>query len=123
MSDSSRTFHRLPEYADRESVENVLAFGQPDELAVLALSLGESFPDFEYAQTTCLQLTDHPDPWVRSSACLGLAYLARTRGQLDLSRAVPVLQRELRAQVEHRGRIEDAVSDIEMFLSTKIDRD
>ncbi|GAB2020999.1 hypothetical protein RyT2_00720 [Pseudolactococcus yaeyamensis] len=47
---------------------------------------------------------------------MGLAYIARTKGNLDKRLIKPYLLKELRDNKENRGRIIDAISDINIFL-------
>ncbi len=83
-----------------------------EELLILPLAVGENFPDWKYAQDVCLQLAEHSSDKVRANACLGLAYVARTKQRLEN----PVLLRELRCQTEFRWRIEDAIKYINHHL-------
>ncbi len=38
---------------------------------ILPISLGEFFPDWKFAQDTCLKLAEHEDPAIRANAILG----------------------------------------------------
>ena len=114
--DSDRIYEPLPEYRTTDEIAAILKDGSYQELLVLPLAVGESWPDWKYAQDLCLQLADHEDEAIRANACLGLAYIARTKGQLEKHRVKPVILRELRRQQEHKGRIEDAIGDINIFM-------
>ncbi|MEE3715297.1 hypothetical protein V2H45_00900 [Tumidithrix elongata RA019] len=87
-----------------------------EELLVLPLAIGENFPDWKYSQDLCLRLAEHPSDKVRANACLGLAYVARTKRRLEKHFVKPILLRELRSQTEFRWRIEDAIKDINHYL-------
>ena len=100
----------------KEEIEESLNFGTIEELLVLPLAVGENFQDWKYAQDICLRLADHSSDKVRANACLGLAYVARTKHQLEKHLVKPILLRELRCQTEFLWRIEDAVKDINCYL-------
>ncbi|AFY74517.1 hypothetical protein Syn7502_02546 [Synechococcus sp. PCC 7502] len=113
----------LPEFSDRptvnELVEKLLEpeFSEvTEELLVLPLAVGENFPDWKYAQDICLRLAEHNNNQIRANACLGLAYIARTKGKLEKHLVKPILLRELRSQTEWRWRVEDAIQDINIYL-------
>ena len=114
------TYRALPVYTERTEVERVLATGTWEELMVLSLALGDGWPDWKFAQDVCLSLAEHRDAAIRANACLGLAYVARTQRRLEKHLVKPVLLRELRDQTEFRGRIEDAISDINTFLKWRL---
>lgn len=106
----------LPEFSDRQQIENLLKSEVIEELMILSLAVGENFSDWKYAQDTCLLLAEYSNEKVRANACLGLAYIARTKGKLEKHLVKPILLRELRSQVEFRWRIEDAITDINYYL-------
>jgi hypothetical protein len=106
----------LPEFSDRQEIEKLIKSESIVELLNLSLAVGENFPDWKCAQDTCLLLAEHKNENVRANACLGLAYIARTKGQLEKHLVKPILLRELRSQVEFRWRIEDAITDINHYL-------
>lgn len=121
MSDSESNlppliYRPLPILHDKEEIERSLIFGTMEELLILPLAVGENFPDWKYAQDICLRLAEHSSDKVRANACLGLAYVARTKQRLEKHLVKPVLLRELRCQTEFRWRIEDAIEDINHHL-------
>jgi hypothetical protein len=109
-------YQPLPILNRKKEIENLLSHGTIEELLVLPLAVGESFPDWKYAQNICLRLADHPSDKVRANACLGLAYVARTKQRLEKHLVKPILLRELRCQTESRWRVEDAINDINHYL-------
>jgi hypothetical protein len=113
---SPRIYRPLPIIENREQVEALLGCGSIDELSQLCLAVGGSCPDWKYAQDICLRLAEHSSDQVRANACLGLAYVARTKQRLEKHLVKPVLLRELRCQVEFRWRIEDSIKDINHYL-------
>jgi hypothetical protein len=113
---SGLLYRPLPVYSDKSEVTAAIARNSGDEIILLPLAIGQSFPDWKFAQDTCLKLTEHPDNKVSSNACLGLAYIARTHGRLEKHLVKPVLLRELKRQIEMKWRIEEAISDINLYL-------
>jgi len=109
-------------YNSREEVEELLTWGSMEELLSLSLALGEHFPDWKYAQDVCLRLAEHSSDQVRANACLGLAYIARTKQRLEKHLVKPILIRELRCQTKLRWRIEDAIGDINFYLKWRLAR-
>ncbi len=73
----------LPVLTHRQEVEELLFSGSMEDFLILSLTLGEHFPDWKYAQDVCLRLAEHPSDKVRANACLGLAYIARTKQRLE----------------------------------------
>jgi hypothetical protein len=120
MPDEKPVYRPLPVYSDTEEVERTLRSGRWEDLMVLPLALGNSWHDWKYAQSICLRLVDHADAAIRANACLGLAYVARTQGRLEKHLVKPVLLRELRSNLEFRGRVQDAVDDINSFLRWRL---
>lgn len=111
-----RIYCPLPVLTNRQEVKELLVCGSMEDVLTLSLTLGEHFPDWKYAQDVFLRLAEHPSDKVRANACLGLAYIARTKQRLDKHLVKPVLLQELRAQTDFRWRIEDAFSDINHYL-------
>lgn len=111
-----RIYRPLPILNNREEVKKLLDCGSIEELLILSLALGETFPDWKYAQDVCLRLAEHSNDKVRANACLGFAYIARTKRRLEKHLVKPILLRELRCQIEFRWRIEDAIQDINYYM-------
>ncbi len=87
----------LQHYSTRAEVEECLQHGSWESLMLLPLALGQSFPDWRYAQAVCTRLTRHENAAIRINACRGFGYLARARKRLQKSRVQPILLREYRA--------------------------
>lgn len=109
-------YQSLPRFQTKDDVLQVLMNGDRNELASLSLGVGASFPDWKFAQDICLQLTDSEDEKISANACLGLAYIARTKGQLEKYLVKPVLMRELRRHQNYRWRILDAIAAINKYM-------
>ena len=125
MSDSRpdpppRIYRPLPFLHSKEEIEESLRFGTIEELLILSLAVGENFQDWKYAQDICLHLAQHSSDEVRANACLGLAYVARTKHQLEKHLVKPILLQELRCQTEFLWRIEDSVKDINRYMKWQL---
>lgn len=117
---SLRIYRPLPLFDDRKEIEAVLHHGSIQELLILPLAVGEHCPNWKYAQDLCLRLAEHSEDAVRANACLGLAYIARTKQRLEKHLVKPILLRELRYQIEFGWRVEDAIKDINRYLGWRL---
>lgn len=111
-----RIYRSLTVFSQKEEIGELLSSGTVEELLTLSLAVGANFPDWKYAQDLCLRLAEHSSDKVRANACLGLAYVARTKQRLEKHLVKPILLREFRSQTEFRWRIEDAIQDINYHL-------
>ena len=110
------TYKLLPRFEMKDDVIQTLNNGNESELALLSLGGGEYFPDWKFAQDICLRLASSEDEKISANACLGLAYVARTKKKLEKHLVKPVLIRELRRHQEFKWRILDAVADINRHM-------
>ncbi len=116
----TRVYTPLQHYSTRTEVEECLQYGSWECLMRLPLALGQSFPDWRYAESVCLRLAKHDDPAVRVNACRGFGYLARTRKRLRKSRVQPIICKEYRSHqrstreksAEYRALLEDTLGTI-----------
>ncbi len=99
-----------------EEALRILEFGTLEERILLPLRAGEMMVDWKQAQTICIKSFESDDSRVRANAALGLAYIARTKGQLEKHLVKPLLVKELRENIENRWRIIDAITDINYYL-------
>ena len=111
-----RTYKPLTVYETKKEVLEILNSGNREKLLILPLSIGENFPDWKFAQEICLKLAKSEDEEIRANAILGLAYLARTHGKLDRHLVEPIIIKELKSHSKFKGRIEDAIDDINVDL-------
>ena len=118
----TRIYQPLPILSSKDEIEKLLSCGTVEELVILSLTVGENFPDWKYAQDVCLRLAEHSSDTVRANACLGLAYVARTKQRLEKHLVKPILLRELRCQTEFRWRVEDAIKSINRHLKWNLVR-
>ena len=106
----------LPIYSTKEEIQEVFKDGSKKDLMMLSLGVGESYPDWKYAQDVCVQLSESKDADIRANACLGFAYIARTKGAIDKDIVVPILLRELQSQVKNKQLVKDAIEDLNYRL-------
>lgn len=99
-----------------EEALRILESGALEERILLPLRAGEMMVDWKQAQTICIKSFESDDSRVRANATLGLAYIARTKGQLEKHLVKPLLVKELRENIENRWRIIDAITDINYYL-------
>ena len=99
-----------------EEALRILESGTLEERILLPLRAGEMMVDWKQAQTICIKSFESDDSRVRANAALGLAYIARTKGQLEKHLVKPLLVKELRENIENRWRIIDAITDINYYL-------
>ena len=99
-----------------EEALRILESGTLEERILLPLRAGEMMVDWKQAQTICIKSFESDDSRVRANAALGLAYIARTKGQLEKHLVKPLLVKELRENIEYRWRIIDAITDINYYL-------
>ena len=113
-------YRELPVFKSKLEVLDILTSGNTEEKMILSLSIGENFPDWKFAQDICLKLVDSEDEGVRANACLGLAYIARTKRKLEKHLVKPILIRELKKQGKLQWRIIDSIMDIKCFMEWNI---
>ena len=99
-----------------EEAVRILESGTLEERILLPLRAGETMVDWKQAQTICIKSFESDDSRVKANAALGLAYIARTKGQLEKHLVKPLLVKELRENIENRWRIIDAITDINYYL-------
>jgi hypothetical protein len=115
-------YRPLPEIESREQARAILASGDPEDIKLLPLSVGDQCPESEkvFAQELCLEVANSEDAATRSNAILGLAYIARRHKWLDKRLVKPYILRELRENKEFNWRIVDAIEDINRYLGWRL---
>ena len=107
-------YEPIPEMTRDEALGLLKA---PDVLsrskALLSLALYD--PDWRWVQNLSLALIDDPDANLKGTAALALAHLARIHRTLDLDAVLPALER-LKNDEVIGARVEDALSDIEIYI-------
>lgn len=111
-----KPIYRPLEDVTYEEALRLLESGTLEERILLPLRAGETMIDWKQAQTICIKSFDSDDYRVRASSALGLAYIARTKNQLEKHLVKPLLIKELRENTECRWRIIDAITDINYYL-------
>lgn len=106
-----------------EEAQRILESGTIEERILLPLRAGETMVDWKKAQTICIRSFESEDHRVRANAALGLAYTARTKNRLEKHLVKPLLLKELRENSESRGRIIDAITDIDQYLGWHLAED
>jgi hypothetical protein len=97
-------------------VEEALLSSDPAMVCDAILRLAHHEPDWRWVQNICLQLVQTSDPNIRGCAVISLGNIARIHGLLDLEQVIPVLQ-SLCEDPEVGGKAEDALDDIQVFIS------
>ncbi|WP_017662958.1 hypothetical protein [Baaleninema simplex] len=85
-----------------------------EELCLLLLGIYE-LNDWKWIQSTYLDYLKHQDKWVASAAIIGLGHLARVHGEIEVKKVVSCLEKVAQCRPELEGKVEDAISDINMF--------
>ena len=85
-----------------------------EELCLLLLALSD-LDDVEWVQSIYLKYVNDEDRWIASASITGLGHLARTSGQLDKDLVIATLTDLKKVRMDLKGKISDAMSDIEMF--------
>jgi len=104
-------------------VEAVIARGSPDELLYVPIVVGMNAPDCDrtWVESICFKLAEHPHFNVRANAILGLGHIARTCGDLNLDRAIPLISRALSDEHEDvRAHANNAACDLQMYLGVLV---
>lgn len=114
-----RVFKPL-DYLSNENVKEILESNEIEEIIRLPLSVGMNHPNWKYAQSLCVKLSEHNDVRVRANSIMGLAYIARTKGKLEKHIVKPIVLRALRENIEYKWFIKDAIHDINLFMQWDI---
>ncbi|MCG8423817.1 MAG: hypothetical protein MJE77_38465 [Proteobacteria bacterium] len=100
---------------ERSDAAAELASNDWERVSVALLRLSLHDPDPEWLEDTVLPYTRHEHYWVRGVAAMCLGHVARIHGRLNLKKCLPAI-RELLDNDETKGKAEDALEDIEMFI-------
>jgi hypothetical protein len=102
-----------PAPASREELESAVATGDPTAISRTMVGVIED-DDVDWLTDTLLDLAGHESIEVRATAITSLGHVARIHGHIDRDRVLPRL-RDLRSDPFLRGRVDDAIEDIEHF--------
>lgn len=111
---SGRKYEK-PVWASRKELEAALAAGDDASSAQALVGLVFHDDDWRWCQNKCLELLGHHSPSLRRIAITCLGHVARIHGQMDVALVRSELQR-MRDDPGVRGAIEDAESDISIFI-------
>jgi len=81
--------------------------------ALLAITFNDT--DWQWAQDLCLDLINHTNNNISYLAVTCLGHIARIHGKIDKEKVFDAFQLKM-SDKEIVGRIEDAISDINMFV-------
>lgn len=101
----------------RAQAETMVASGDPKKILRAILRLSLYGPDFAYAERLALELSSHPDVWVRRNAATALGHVSRVNGSIDLDAVMRVLV-ALLDDPEVFSEADDALDDVEHFMKT-----
>lgn len=113
-------YQQVRKYTDQE-ILNILNYGTDEELKILPLSVGEFHLDYQYAQDVCFLLLQNSNEDIRANAILGLSYIARRYGTLNIEKLKELLAGRQSFSTANTGRVEDALEDISLFLNENIE--
>jgi len=107
----------------RTRVEAAIERDEIDELADLALEIGQEGEPWEWAQSCCAQLARHRSTQVRVAALSAFGHLARRFGRLDGGRVRRLVETALYDPNERvRARADDVADDLLTFLGWEFER-
>lgn len=108
------TYHEIVPI-ERGDAERALASGDSSRISDALLRSAYHDRDWRWVQAQCLWLLEHDDPNVRALAATCIGHLARIHGSVDRDVVIPALER-VAADPALTARVEDALSDIEIFV-------
>ena len=111
---SGRKYEK-PGWASREDLDVAMASGDDASSAQALVGLVFHDDDWRWCQNKCLELLGHQSSSLRRIAITCLGHVARIHGQTDVALVRSELQR-MRDDPGARGAIEDAESDISIFI-------
>ena len=107
-------YQDLPRVSEKD-IETKLELAKGEDLCLLLLAMSE-LENWRWVQEKYLTYLTHEDKWVASAAITGLGHLARLSGNLDKDKVISSLKKLESERPELIGKIEDSISDIEVFL-------
>ena len=122
MENDQNPIREIPAYQrvtdrSREEAELVMSRNQPSELLLVPISVSMYSEDLRWAETLCINLSNHPDATVRGNAILGFGHLARRFGTLNTEVIDPIVAAGLRDSEEYvRMQSSSAHDDIQHYV-------
>jgi hypothetical protein len=99
----------------REDAESLLKGENPLLICEVLLRLTYHDPDLFWVQDKCIVFLEYPDIRVKELAVTCLGHLARIHAQIGNPKVIPILSNLLKDS-EIKGRVEDVLDDIEVFV-------
>lgn len=99
----------------RTDAERALRSRDRDEVIRALIGVAMSSTDWRWVQKKCVELSTHPDVWVRRACATALLHVARTRRRLDMNDAMVVFDR-LRADPQTADEVPHTLEEIDIFL-------
>jgi len=99
---------------DKIAAERKFASNDVDEICYAMISVALHEDDWKWAQDKCLHFLMNDNPEISGLAATCLGHIARIHRQIEKDKVIPMLLNRLKDE-NIGGRIEDALSDIEIF--------
>ena len=100
----------------RQEAEKAFESNDSSQISDALLRVTYYDSDWSWIQSKCLEFIKYQDKNIRGLAVTCLGHLARIHGTLDVDKVVPILE-SLSDDPEISGKIDDALDDIQMFVS------
>jgi hypothetical protein len=100
----------------REELQSELDSGERERVSRALVRAALHDADREWLEDLLAKHLEHPDSWVRGVAATCTGHAARIHRALDLERMLPLLEK-LMSSTETAGRAQDALDDIEVFIT------
>jgi hypothetical protein len=108
-----------PEPRTRAELEADLNSGDVETIATALLSAALHDECRTYVETRVIRFLQHEEPSVRGVAALAAGHFARIHRQLSTATIVPLIE-VLLGDTRTRGKAEDALEDIHIFLGQSV---
>ena len=116
-----RRIYQSIEPVEIEDAEAALERDNPNELLLVAISVGMYSEDLPRAEAFCLRLAKHSHFNVRGNAVLSFGHLARRFKKLNRPESVEAVRSGLTDADEYvRGQAEAAADDVEWFAKIEV---
>lgn len=105
-----------PEPKTREELESNFASNNAELIIESLVSLSMYEKDWQWAQEVCLHFLKSDNPNISGLAAISLGHIARIHHNLDKVKVISALEDKLNNPLI-AGRVQDALDDIEIYLS------
>jgi hypothetical protein len=112
--------YRDPQPITPNELELIIAAGSPVQICAALVDGVHSIADYEWLEVQCLKLLSSDNTDVQGVAITCIGHLARLHGKLNLHAVSTVLAKTFEEKPELRGRIDDAIDDIRVFMKTDL---